>query len=158
MGYVSFRSETYVSLGMVKPRLLPYWSGSTAIVTMDDFIITARMVTHHIRLQHIILVPIASYSRLIVLWSRHHDSYDSHDPHVFPFISPTLPGLSLGPHSFDDLSLSRLCSSWLSPPHSLCHYSIFIYGIISLELFVCHGHSSIYSVVAVRCSSSALIS
>ena len=78
--------------------------------------------------------------------------------HMFSYLSLTLPGLSLDPHSFDYSSLSRLCSLLLSPPHSLCNHSIFTYDVLSLELLLSHGHSSIYSVVAVRCSSSALIS
>ena len=41
--------------------------------------------------------------------------------HTFSYLSPTLPGLSLEPHSFDYSSLSRHCSLLLSPPHSLCN-------------------------------------
>ena len=78
--------------------------------------------------------------------------------HTFSYLSLTLPGLSLEPHSFDYSSLSRLCSLLLSSPHSLCNRSIFTYDVLSLELLFSHGHSSIYSVVAVRCSSLALIS
>ena len=78
--------------------------------------------------------------------------------HMFSYLSLTLPGLSLDPHSFDYSSLSHLCSLLLSPPHSLCNCSIFTYDVLSSELLVSHGHSSIYSVVAVRCSSLALIS
>ena len=78
--------------------------------------------------------------------------------HTFSYLSLTLPGLSLEPHSFDYSSLSHLCSLLLSPPHSLCNRSIFAYDVLSLELLFSHGHSSIYSVVAVRCSSLALIS
>ena len=73
--------------------------------------------------------------------------------HTFSYLSLTLPGLSLDPHSFDYSSLSHLCSLLLSPPHSLCNHSIFTYDVLSLELLLSHGHSSIYSVVAVRCSS-----
>ena len=78
--------------------------------------------------------------------------------HMFSYLSLTLPGLSLDSHSFDYSSLSRLCSLLLSPPHSLCNRSIFTYDVLSLELLFSHGHSSIYSVVTVRCSSLALIS
>ena len=78
--------------------------------------------------------------------------------HTFSYLSLTLPGLSLDPHSFDYSSISRLCSLLLSPPHSLCNRSIFTYDVLSSELLLSHGHSSIYSVVAVRCSSLALIS
>ena len=78
--------------------------------------------------------------------------------HAFSYLSLTLPGLSLDLHSFDYSSLSRLCSLLLSPPHSLCNRSIFTYDVLSSELLLSHGHSSIYSVVAVRCSSLALIS
>ena len=78
--------------------------------------------------------------------------------HAFSYLSLTLPGLSLDLHSFDYSSLSRLCSLLLSPPHSLCNHSIFTYDVLSSELLLSHGHSSIYSVVAVRCSSLALIS
>ena len=78
--------------------------------------------------------------------------------HTFSYLSLTLPSLSLDPHSFNYSSLSRLCSLLLSPPHSLCNHSIFTYDVLSSELLFSHGHSSIYSVVAVRCSSLALIS
>ena len=78
--------------------------------------------------------------------------------HMFSYLSLTLPGLSLDPHSFDYSSLSRLCSLLLSLPHSLCNRSIFTCDVLSLELLFSHGHSSIYSVVAVHCSSLALIS
>ena len=77
--------------------------------------------------------------------------------HIFSYLSLTLPGLSLDLHSFDYSFLSCLCPFLLSPPHSLCNHSIFTYDVLSLEL-LCHGHSSIYSVVTVRCSSLALIS
>ena len=78
--------------------------------------------------------------------------------HTISYLSLTLPGLSLDPHSFDYSFLSRLCLLLLSPPHSLCNRSIFTYDVLSLELLFSHGHSSIYSVVAVHCSSLALIS
>ena len=71
--------------------------------------------------------------------------------HTFSYLSLTQPGLSLDLHSFDYSSLSRLCPFLLSPPHSLCNYSIFTYDALSLELLLSHGHSSIYSVVAVCC-------
>ena len=54
--------------------------------------------------------------------------------HTFSYLSLTLLGLSLDPHSFDYSSLSRLCSLLLSPPHSLCNHSIFTYDVLSLEL------------------------
>ena len=60
--------------------------------------------------------------------------------HTFSYLSLTLPGLSLDPHSFNYSSLSRLCSLLLSPPHSLCNHSIFIYDVLSSELFLSHGH------------------
>ena len=78
--------------------------------------------------------------------------------HTFSYLSLTLPGLSLDPHSFDYSSLSCLCSLLLSPPHSICNCFIFTYNVLSSELLFSHGHSSIYNVVAVRCSSLALIS
>ena len=78
--------------------------------------------------------------------------------HIFSYLPPTLPSLSLDLHSFDYLFLSCLCLFLLSPPHSLCNHSIFTYDVLSLELPFCHGHSSIYSVVTVQCSSLALIS
>ena len=78
--------------------------------------------------------------------------------HTFSYLSLTLPGLSLDPHSFDYSFLSCLCFLLLSPPHSLCNCSIFTYDVLSSELLLSHGHSSIYSVVAVCCSSLALIS
>ena len=78
--------------------------------------------------------------------------------HMFPYLSLTLPSLSLDLHSFDYSFLSHLCSFMLSLPHFLCNHSIFTYDGISSELPFSHGHSSIYSVVAVHCSSLALIS
>ena len=78
--------------------------------------------------------------------------------HTFSYLSLTLSGLSPDLHSFDYSFFSRLCSFLLSPPHSLCNHSIFTYNVLSSELLFSHGHSSIYSVVAVHCSSLALIS
>ena len=54
--------------------------------------------------------------------------------HMFSYISPTLPGLSLDLHSFDYSFLSHLCSFLLNPPHSLCNHSIFTYDVLSSEL------------------------
>ena len=78
--------------------------------------------------------------------------------HTFSYLSRTLSGLSLDPHSFDYSFLSHLCSLLLSSPHSLCNHSICTHNAISSELLFSHGHSSIYSVVAIHCSSLALIS
>ena len=54
--------------------------------------------------------------------------------HIFSYLSPTLPGLILDLHSFDYSFLSRFCPLLLSPPHSLCHHSIFTYDVLSSEL------------------------
>ena len=54
--------------------------------------------------------------------------------HTFSFLSLTLPYLGLDLHSFDDSFLSCLCPLLLSPPHSLCNYSIFTYDMLPLEL------------------------
>ena len=54
--------------------------------------------------------------------------------HMFSYLSLTLPSLSLDLHSFDYSFLSRLCPFLLSPSHSLCHYSIFTYNVLSSEL------------------------
>ena len=53
--------------------------------------------------------------------------------HMFSYLSLTLPGLSLDPHSFDYSSFSRLCSLLLSLPHSLCNRSIFTYDVLSSD-------------------------
>ena len=55
--------------------------------------------------------------------------------HTFPYLSLTLPGLSLDLHSFDYSFLSHLCPFLLSPPHSLCNHSIFTYDVLPSELF-----------------------
>ena len=54
--------------------------------------------------------------------------------HISSYLSPTLPGLSLDLHLFNYSFLSRFCPLLLSPPHSLCHHSIFTYDVLSLEL------------------------
>ena len=54
--------------------------------------------------------------------------------HMFSYLSLTLPGLSLNLHLFDYSFLSHLCPFLLSPPHSLCNYSIFTYNVLSSEL------------------------
>ena len=54
--------------------------------------------------------------------------------HIFSYLYPTLPGLSLDSHSFDYSFLSCLCSFLLSPSHSLCNHSIFTYDVLPLEL------------------------
>ena len=78
--------------------------------------------------------------------------------HIFSYLSPTLPGLSLDLHSFDYSFLSCLCPFLLSLPHFPRNHSIFTYDVFTFGVTLCHGHSSIYSVVAVQCSSLALIS
>ena len=54
--------------------------------------------------------------------------------HIFPYLSLTLPSLSLDLHSFDYSFLSHPCPFLLSLPHSLCNCSIFTYNVLSLEL------------------------
>ena len=66
-GTFPFRPEAYVSLGTVTLQFLPYWFGSTAIMTMTTFIITARGMTHPIQHQYAIVRLLASLLRFIVL-------------------------------------------------------------------------------------------
>ena len=150
MGYVSLWSEAYVSLGTAMSRSSPHWSGSTAIMTTISLVITAHTMIHHVRHQHtiihlpcIILAPFCSKITplwfLQFSWPTRFLTFLSHYP------------ASLDPHSFNYSPLSRLCSLLLSLPHSLCNCSIFTYNVLSLELLFSHGHSSIYSVVTVRC-------
>ena len=54
--------------------------------------------------------------------------------HMFSYLSPTLPSLSLDLHSFGYLFLSCLCPLLLSSPHSLYNRSIFTYDVLSSEL------------------------
>ena len=156
MGYVSFRSEAYVPLGMVKTR---------------SHFSLARTYGHHDsdRLRHHGLHGDSSYST-----SARHCSpscitlasycsmitplrfYDSHDPHTFLSFSHTTRSESRLTFILLLISLTPLFLL-TQPPHSLCNPSIFIYGVLSSELF-CHGHSSIYSIVTAQCSSLALIS
>ena len=75
--------------------------------------------------------------------------------HMLPFYSPTLPGPSLDPHSFDYSSLSRYCFVWLSPIHTLCHQFIFIFWWRLFGVIYSHGHSSIYRLIITVCSSLA---
>ena len=55
MGYVSLRSETYVSLGMVMPRSSPDWTGFTAFMTTIPLVITVRTIIYHVQYQHAII-------------------------------------------------------------------------------------------------------
>ena len=152
MGYVSFRSEAYVSLGTVETRSHFSLVRTHGHHDSDHLRHHARMVTHSIRHQYAILRLLAPLLRFIVLWSRHYD-FTVLTTHILPYLSLTLRDLSLDSHSFHYSSLSRLCSFLLSLLHFLCNPSIFIFGII-----LCQGHSSIYSVVTAQCSSLALIS
>ena len=88
-GMFPFWPEAYVSLGTVTLQPLPRWFGPMAIMTTIALVITARMMTYHIRHQHAIIHLLALFLRLIVLWSHHYNSYDSHDPHVFLSFSHT---------------------------------------------------------------------
>ena len=66
-GMFPFQSKAYVSLGMVTLQSPPYWSGSTAIMTMITLVIMAHMMIHLIQYQHAIIHLFASFLHLIVL-------------------------------------------------------------------------------------------
>ena len=140
------------------PHLSPYWPGSTAFMTTIplchhgpyNYSSCSTSAHHHLSSLH--------HSCVLLFYDHDITILTILMTHTFSYPSLTLPGLSLDPHSFDYSSFSRLCSPLLSPPHSLCNLSIFTYDVLSLELLLSHGHSSIYSVVAVCCSSLALIS
>ena len=97
--------------------MLPHWSGLTAIMTPIAFVIAAHTVIHHLHT------------------SAHHYDFTVLTTHILPYLSLTLRDLSLDSHSFYYSSLSRLCSFLLSSLHFLCNPSIFIYGVLSSELF-----------------------
>ena len=103
-------------------------------------------------------LPFLHHSCILLFYDRAITIFTILMTHTFSYLSLTLPSLSLDPHSFNYSSLSHLCFLLLSPPHSLCNRFIFTYDVLSSELLFSHGHSGIYSVVTVRCSSSALIS
>ena len=78
--------------------------------------------------------------------------------HMFSYLSLTLPGLSLDLHSFDYSFLSHLCPFLTQPAlFSLSSFYFYLRCII-FGVTLCHGHSNIYSVITVWCSSLALIS
>ena len=94
---------------------------------------------------------------LIVLWSRHYDSYDSHDPHIFLSFSHTAWSESRLTFIWLFISLTPLSPLTQPAPLSLYLFYFYLWCVIS-GVTLCHGHFSIYSVVAVWCSSLALIS
>ena len=88
-GTFPFQSGAYVSLGTVMLWFPPYWSGSTAIMTTTISVITACIMTHLIWHQHAIICLLVSFLHLIILWSRHYDSDNSHDPYILLSFSHT---------------------------------------------------------------------
>ena len=135
MGYVSFRSEAYISLGMVKTRSYfligpdswPSWLWSPLSSRPTRWLILSDISTP--------LSAFLHHSCVLLFYDHTITIFTIPMTHILSYLSLTLPGLSLDSHSFDYSFLSRLCSFLLSPPHSLCNPSIFIYDVLSSELF-----------------------
>ena len=133
MGYVSFRSETYISLGMVETR-----SHFSLVRTHGHH--DSDCLRHHgpygdssysTSARH--CSPSQHHSCVLLFYDHAMTILTTLTTHILSYLSLTLPGLNLDPHSFDYSFLSCLCSFLFSPPHSLCNRSIFTYDVSSLE-------------------------
>ena len=156
MGYVSSQSEAYVSLGTVTPcspsslvqsyghhdndcpcHHSPYGDSSCSI--------SARH--HSLSLHHSCILLF--YDHTITIF------YDSHDPHVFLSFSYTARSESRPTFIWLFISLTPLLPSDSAQP-TLFVIILFLFIMWYLRSYFCHDHSSIYGVVAVRCSPLAL--
>ena len=132
-GTLPFQSEAYVSLGTVTLRFPPYWFRPTAIMTTITFVITAWSMTHFIWHQHTIICLLALFLCLVVLWSPHYNSYNSHNPHILLSFSHTAQPESRLTFIWLIISLTPLFLL-TQPIHFLCNYSIFTYNVLPSEL------------------------
>ena len=129
--------------------ILPHWSGLTAIMTPIAFVIAARTVTHQVHTSARHYSPSLCYSCVLLFYDHAITIFMTLATHILSYLSLTLPSLNLDSHSFDYSFLSHLCSFLFHLPHFLVITSFYLqYFIFGVTL--CHGHSSIYSVVVVR--------
>ena len=105
-GMFPFWPEAYASLGTVTLQSSPHRSRSTAIMTTIAFVITARMMTYHLRHQHAIILLSLHHSCVLLFCDHAITILMILMTHTFSYLSLTLPGLSLDLHSFDCSSLS----------------------------------------------------
>ena len=156
-GTFPFWSKTYVSLGTVMWWFPSHWFGLRPSWLRSP--LSSWPVWWFIMFDTStpLFVFFALFLHLTVLWSCHYDSYDSHDPHIFlSFSHIAQPESRL---TFIWLFIPLTPLSLLTQPAPLSLSSFYFYlRCIIFRVTLCHGHSSIYSVVAVQCSSLALIS
>ena len=129
--------------------MLPHWSGLTAIMTLIAFVITTRTVTHQVHASACHYSPSLHHSCVLLFYDHAIMILTTLTTHILSYLSLTLPGLNLDPHSFNYSFLSRLCSFLFSPPHFLCNHSILTYDVLSLE-----SRSAMATLVYIYCSRS----